>query len=81
MELFHSRKGGKHMFNKLEFNAQIARKGMLKKDVAKALGIDVSTLYRKMEKDGDFSREEMAILIELLGIEDPKEIFFADGLA
>jgi hypothetical protein len=69
------------MFNKLEFNAQIARKGMLKKDVAKALGIDVSTLYRKMEKDGDFSREEMAILIELLGIEDPKEIFFADGLA
>ena len=69
------------MFNKLEFNAQIARKGMLKKDVAKALGIDVSTLYRKMEKDGDFSREEMAILIELLGIEDPKVIFFADGLA
>lgn len=69
------------MFNKLEFNAQIARKGMLKKDVAKALGIDVSTLYRKMEKDGDFSREEMAILIELLGIEDPKKIFFADGLA
>ena len=69
------------MFNKLEFNAQIARKGMLKKDVAKALGIDVSTLYRKMEKDGDFSREEMAVLIELLGIEDPKEIFFADGLA
>ena len=69
------------MFNKLEFNAQIARKGMLKKDVAKALGIDVSTLYRKMEKDGDFSREEMATLIELLGIEDPKEIFFADGLA
>lgn len=69
------------MFNKLEFNAQIARKGMLKKDVAKALGIDVSTLYRKMEKDGDFSREEMSILIELLGIEDPKEIFFADELA
>lgn len=69
------------MFNKLEFNAQIARKGMLKKDIAKALGIDVSTLYRKMEKDGDFSREEMSILIELLGIEDPKEIFFADGLA
>ena len=69
------------MFNKLEFNAQIARKGMLKKDVAKALGIDVSTLYRKMEKDGDFSREEMSNLIELLGKEDPKEIFFADGLA
>lgn len=69
------------MFNKLEFNAQIARKGMLRKDVAKALGIDVSTLYRKIEKDGDFSREEMATLIELLGIEDPKAIFFADELA
>ncbi len=69
------------MFNKLEFKAQIARKGMLQKDVAKALGIDVSTLYRKVEKDGDFSREEMAILIELLGIEDPKAIFFANELA
>ncbi len=69
------------MFNKLEFKAQIARKGMLQKDVAKALGIDVSTLYRKVEKDGDFSREEMAILIELLGIEDPKAIFFAEELA
>lgn len=69
------------MFNKLEFKAQIARRGMLQKDVAKALGIDVSTLYRKVEKDGDFSREEMAILIELLGIEDPKAIFFADELA
>ena len=69
------------MFNKLEFKAQIARKGMLQKDVAKALGIDVSTLYRKVEKDGDFSREEMATLIELLDIKDPKAIFFADELA
>ena len=68
------------MFNKLEFNAQIARKGLRKMDVAKALNIDVSTLYRKIENDGDFDREQINTLIDLLDIKDPKHIFFADEL-
>jgi predicted transcriptional regulator len=68
------------MFNKLEFNAQIARKGLRKMDVAKALNIDVSTLYRKVENDGDFDRDQINTLIDLLDIKDPKPIFFADGL-
>ena len=66
------------MFNKLEFNAQIARKGLRKMDVAKALNIDVSTLYRKVENDGDFDRDQINTLIDLLDIKDPKPIFFAD---
>ena len=68
------------MFNKLEFNAQIARKGLRRIDVAKALNIDPSTLYRKIENDGDFDRDQINTLISLLGIEDPKPIFFADEL-
>ncbi len=68
------------MFNKLEFNAQIARKGLRRIDVAKALNIDPSTLYRKIENDGDFDRDQINTLIALLGIEDPKPIFFADEL-
>jgi predicted transcriptional regulator len=68
------------MFNKLEFNAQIARKGLRKMDVAKALNIDVSTLYRKVENDGDFDRDQINTLIDLLDIKDPKPIFFADEL-
>lgn len=68
------------MFNKLEFNAQIARKGLRKMDVAKALNIDVSTLYRKIENDGDFDRDQINTLIDLLDIKDPKPIFFADEL-
>ena len=68
------------MFNKLEFNAQIARKGLRKMDVAKALNINVSTLYRKVENDGDFDRDQINTLIDLLDIKDPKPIFFADEL-
>ena len=68
------------MFNKLEFNAQIARKGLRKMDVAKALNIDISTLYRKIENDGDFDRDQINTLIDLLDIKDPKPIFFADEL-
>jgi predicted transcriptional regulator len=68
------------MFNKLEFNAQIVRKGLRKTDVAKALNIDISTLYRKIENDGDFDRDQINTLIGLLGIEDPTPIFFADEL-
>ncbi len=68
------------MFNKLEFNAQIVRKGLRKIDVAKALDIDVSTLYRKIENDGDFDRDQINTLISLLDIKDPKPIFFADEL-
>jgi predicted transcriptional regulator len=68
------------MFNKLEFNAQIARKGLRRIDVAKALNIDPSTLYRKIENDGDFDRDQINTLIALLEIEDPKPIFFADEL-
>lgn len=68
------------MFNKAEFNAQIARKELRKLDVARALNIDVSTLYRKIENDGDFDRDQINTLIKLLDIKDPKPIFFADEL-
>lgn len=65
------------MFNKLEFNAQMARKDKRRVDLAKALGIDPSTLYRKIENDGDFDRDQIAIILDFLEIDDPMPIFFA----
>lgn len=68
------------MFDKLEFNAQMARKGKRRVELAKVLGIDPSTLYRKIENDGDFDRDQISIILDFLEIDDPMPIFFAKDL-
>ena len=65
------------MFNLSEFRAAVARCGMTKKEVAEALGISEVTLWRKLNRNGDFTREEINILIDRLKIEDITAVFFA----
>ena len=67
------------MFDKRRFMAQLALKGVTLKELAKNLEIDESTLYRKINDDGRFTRKEM--MIDFLEIEDPNNIFFANELA
>jgi hypothetical protein len=69
------------MFDKRRFKAQIALKGKRLKDIAEVLEIKESTLYRKLKRDGDFTRAEINTLIIYLEIERPEEIFFAKELA
>ncbi len=69
------------MFNKNRLKAQMALLGMTSKELAKHLEIDESTLYRKIQNDGAFTRKEINQMIEILKIENPKEIFFAEELA
>ena len=69
------------MFNKSKFKSAVILSEHSMSDVAKALKINESTLYRKINNEGAFTREEINVLIDFLGIEDPKEIFFADKLA
>ena len=69
------------MFNKKEFRAQVARAEKTYKEIAEHLNIDESTLYRKIQNDGSFTREEINKLIDFLSISDPRDIFFADELA
>ena len=69
------------MFDKRKFQAQMALKGMNVKEVSSQMGINESTLYRKMSNEGDFSRKEIDKLISILDIEDPMAIFFAESLA
>lgn len=69
------------MFNKRKFKAQIALKGQTIRSVAKHLGIDDATLYRKMNGESDFFRAEIQALCDLLEIENPSEIFFAKQFA
>ena len=75
------KEGGEYMFNKNKFKAQLVLKGYTMKDVAEALGINVATIYRKVNADGDFSRKEINTLIDILEIQNPSEIFFDDELA
>ena len=65
------------MFAQSEFNAAVARKGMTRKEVAEALNVTETTLWRKLKRGGDFSRAEINTLIEVLDINDPMPIFFA----
>lgn len=69
------------MFDKKRLQAQMVLAGMNVKDVSAALGINETTFYRKLNNDGDFSRKEISQLVEILKIEDPMIIFFADEIA
>jgi plasmid maintenance system antidote protein VapI len=69
------------VFDKRKFLAQMTLRNVSKKDLAEKLGINEVTLYRKINNDGYFTRAEINKLIEVLGIENPAEIFFAEKLA
>lgn len=69
------------MFDVRRFKAQLVLKGITSKMLAERLGINESTLYRKINADGDFSREEINIMIEYLEFENPLDVFFAKELA
>ena len=68
-------------FDRRRLQAQMVLKGKNGKDVADRLGINEATFYRKMSNDGDFTRNQMGILIEFLDITNINEIFFANNVA
>ena len=54
----------------------LAEKRMSQKEMAEKIGIAPKTFYDKMQK-GVFGSDEIEVMIETLGIEDPAAIFFA----
>lgn len=68
------------MFDRQAFRAEVVRKGKTMKGVANALGINVSTLYRKMNGQSDFYLDEIQALLLYLEIQEPKGIFFAHDI-
>ena len=69
------------MFDKLEFRATLVRNGKTFADVAKWLGINESTLSRKVNGQTEFTRKEIQSICEFLGEENPMKIFFANDIA
>lgn len=54
----------------------IAKNGLSQSDLAKRIGIAPKTFYEKMQK-GIFGSDEIQIMIDVLHIENPADIFFA----
>lgn len=65
------------MFDENKFKAAVISNGKSLKDVAGALGISTVTLYRKMNGESDFYRNEIEKCKDLLGSNNLMEIFFA----
>lgn len=65
------------MFRKDKFLEKVKSKGMTLKELAYNLDIDYSTLYRKLNKNGNFTRAEINSLVVILEIHNPEDIFFS----
>lgn len=68
------------MLNANLLRAKIVENGMTQEEVAKAIGITPKTFSLKINS-GKFGLDEADKLIELLKIEKPERIFFADTVA
>lgn len=67
-----------------ELKKMMKNAGMSNKEMARIIGIDESTLYRKMNKEGDgFTISEANKIVDALGMnnEDALLIFFKKKLA
>ena len=74
-----NKKGGYKMFDKNKLKAKIVENGYTLEQIAQKLGINPATMYRKMTLESDFTRNEIAILKEVLclTIDEINAIFFA----
>ena len=55
----------------------LAEKGVSQQKMAEIIGITPKTFYLKM-KNGVFGSDEIQVMIETLGIDNPADIFFAN---
>jgi plasmid maintenance system antidote protein VapI len=64
------------MFTKEGFNKLIAGAGLTKEKLAKHLGISPVTLHRKINDSGNFDRNEIIKMTEVLDKSETLSLFF-----
>lgn len=64
------------MIDTMKLRGIISERGLSQRKVAKTLGMTEKTFYGKMKK-GVFDSDEIQQMIELLQIENPIDVFFA----
>lgn len=69
--------------NQTEFKVAQIRAGLSKEDIAKELGLNLATVYRKINGESEFTLSELRLLKKILGLtnSDVDRIFFNDELA
>lgn len=67
------------MFNTKLLKAKLVEKGVCVIDLCNTIGICETTFYRKLSRQGDFSRSEIKKIVEVLclTVEEMNSIFFA----
>lgn len=67
------------MFKANLFKAKLAEREMTMAQLANVIGRNEATLYRKVLGESDFTRNEMQLIRQALGLtyEDMEKIFFA----
>ena len=58
------------MFNLNNFLAMLMKNGYTKEKLANELDISMTSLYRRLNNSGNFTSEEVRIMISLFGKED-----------
>ncbi len=68
--------------NPIEFKIAQIRAGVSKEDIAKYLGVNPATIYRKFNGESDFTLSELRKLKKMLNLtnEDVDRIFLANHL-
>lgn len=64
--------------DKLKLEYEMKSKGVSVQEMCEKLGISRSAFYRKMKQESEFTRNEMETIINVLQLEDPVSIFFAN---
>lgn len=67
------------MFNRNLFRAKLVERGVTTEMAAKIIGCNVTTLYRKLNGDSDFTRNEIQLFRKEfnLSAQEIESIFFA----
>lgn len=70
------------MFNKAEFFEALKKRGVKISAVAKAMGMSPSTIYKKNDRNGDYTVSEIQAYCDFLNLppEDRDNIFFASNV-
>lgn len=68
------------MTNTIELEVAIKRSGLTKRKIAKKLGLSEMGFYKKVNNITEFKASEIALLCEVLSIENKDKIFFSQDV-
>lgn len=66
------------MFNRKRFEAMLLKRNVSKEELADYLGISIASYYRRVRNNGNFSANEIRLLINFFGKEEVMGCLFSE---